>query len=907
MRRSRCQHRRSAATCTSRLLAALLVTVPTLACAGHSPTRAVDEGAGRTAAAAADSPAGPTAAPDQSPPTAVANEQRTAAGRMVDGELVVELEAVEVAWYPRGEDGPRIVTPAFAEVGGAPSVPGPLIRSRAGIPVRVTVHNLLDSPIEVRGLTDRVPGASTPDGTPPDTPAFLFEEPLSVAPGASAVARFTPGAEVSSFYFGRVMPTGGMPGFIPGGIADEGAFLGALVVDPAGAPPHPDERVFVITRWGSPDEPGSLNPSWKMMINGRSWPHTERVDLAVGDTARWRIINTSLVDHPMHLHGFYFDVEATGDTHADTVFARADRREVVTEMMQELSSLRLRWVPERPGNWLFHCHLVRHSGEQQRFQVERDATTAHAGHDQAMDMDGMAGMILGIRVRAPDGIAAQDPPPTRRIDLWTGSRPGVFGDAPELGFVVQHGANPPAADSTVVPGSPLVLTRGEPTQIVVHNRLDFPLSVHWHGLELRSLYDGVGHWSGSPGSVRPPIEPGDSQRVVIAPPRAGTFFYHTHGEPGHELAQGLYGAFLVTEPGQPRDPHADRVFVLGSRGASIDAPPAVNGSEAPPAERFEPGRTYRLRFIHISPDEFKRVRLLRDDQPVSWRPLAKDGADLPAALRTAEPAVAGIGVGEAYDFEWTPERPGIHVLEVRTSFYPSRGGSMTQRVPVAVGEVDPAELERTVRGEAIVALTAEQRGRYVGTFTGPLLAGEGPAEFVMAVWEEEDRLYQSLAPRGAPAEPLYLVPLGDGSFGLGLWEEGRVTRIEESVIIRFADGAERSDRVEIEQDGQPMFRLERAEPFTLSDEELAPFTGLYGGGDLPVDLRVRIDAGELVLSTPGQPDLRLSPIASRRFRPTSADAPPGLFVFEGDADGVTALVWSMPGQPPIRVPRKGDG
>jgi manganese oxidase len=145
-----------------------------------------------------------------------------------------------------------------------------------------------------------------------------------------------------------------------------------------------------------------------------------------------------------------------------------------------------------------------------------------------------------------------------------------------------------------------------PTEIVVHNRLDIPLSVHWHGLELRSLYDGVGHWSGEPGSVRPPIPPGESQRVIIEPLRAGTFFYHTHGEPGHELAQGLYGAFLVLEPGESWDRETDRVFMLGSRGARIDAPPAINGRRAPGPERFQPGRTYRLRFAHISPDEFKR-------------------------------------------------------------------------------------------------------------------------------------------------------------------------------------------------------------------------------------------------------------------------------------------------------------
>jgi manganese oxidase len=546
---------------------------------------------------------------------ATTNDNRAPAGQLVDGELRVELEAVEAEWYPRGDDGPRIVTPAFAEVGGRPSVPGPLIRATAGTPIVVSVHNRLPHAIEVRGLAPRAGDQEIPAGVPPTVPPFLFAEPLVIPPGARATARFTPDAAVSSFYFGRVLPADAPPAvplIVPGGIADEGAFIGALVIDDADAPPHPDERVFVITRWGSPDEPGSLETSWKMMMNGRSWPHTERIEMTVGDTAHWRVINTSMVSHPMHLHGFYFSVDALGNTQVDTVFAPEARREVVTEMMQDMSALRLTWVPERSGNWLFHCHLIRHSGELQRFEVERqpggDPGAAHAGHgDDArmMDMDGMAGMILGITVHADGSGEPDDPPPARRIDLWTGSRPGVYDGEPEFGFVVQDGPQPPSPDSTMVPGSTLFLTRGEATEIVVHNRLDIPLSVHWHGLELRSLYDGVGHWSGSPGSVRPPIEPGGSQRVVIEPIRAGTFFYHTHGEPGHELAQGLYGAFIVLEPGENWNEGSDRLFMLGSRGTRIDAPPAINGQAAPAPQRFDVGHTYRLRFAHISPDEFK--------------------------------------------------------------------------------------------------------------------------------------------------------------------------------------------------------------------------------------------------------------------------------------------------------------
>src|SRR5690606_37846533 len=152
----------------------------------------------------------------------------------------------------------------------------------------------------------------------------------------------------------------------------------------------------------------------------------------------------------------------------------------------------------------------------------------------------------------------------RRLDLHIGMRPDVFDGEPAYGFVLQESPRPPAPDSVHLPGRPLVLHRGEPTEVVVHNNADVALGVHWHGLELESWADGVPGWSGGPGDVRPAVAPGDSFAVRMTPPRSGTFMYHVHSEPGHQLAQGLYGPFLVLEPGATWDRERDRIFLLGS-------------------------------------------------------------------------------------------------------------------------------------------------------------------------------------------------------------------------------------------------------------------------------------------------------------------------------------------------------
>ena len=224
----------------------------------------------------------------------------------------------------------------------------------------------------------------------------------------------------------------------------------------------------------------------------------------------------------------------------------------------------------------------------------------------------------------------------------------------------------------MVPGSPLILERGEPTRIVVHNRLPFPLGVHWHGLELESYYDGVAHWSGQPGSTRGMIPPADTMSVYITPPRAGTFMYHTHGELGARLAQGLYGTLIVLDRGHELNTDTDRLFVLASRGATLDADAAINGRGIQPSQHFSVGKTYRLRFTQISLDDVKNVRLLLNDKPVMWRPFARDGATLPAANRVETEAKQRMDVGETYDFEWTPAAPGVYVLEVATDYYPAR-------------------------------------------------------------------------------------------------------------------------------------------------------------------------------------------------------------------------------------------
>lgn len=58
-----------------------------------------------------------------------------------------------------------------------------------------------------------------------------------------------------------------------------------------------------------------------------------------------------------------------------------------------------------------------------------------------------------------------------------------------------------------------------------------------------------------------------------------------------------------------------------------------------------------------------KLTLASDSTPVVWRAWAKDGADLPESHRVEKRAQQVVGVGETYDFMWTPGRTGRFVLK----------------------------------------------------------------------------------------------------------------------------------------------------------------------------------------------------------------------------------------------------
>ena len=97
---------------------------------------------------------------------------------------------------------------------------------------------------------------------------------------------------------------------------------------------------------------------------------------------------------------------------------------------------------------------------------------------------------------------------------------------------------------------------GDRLIVYFSNRLPTPTTVHWHGIRLPNLMDGV------PGHSQPDVQPGASFTYDFAVPDAGLFWYHPHVMSAAQVGFGMYGALLVEDPAERIGTAGELVLVL---------------------------------------------------------------------------------------------------------------------------------------------------------------------------------------------------------------------------------------------------------------------------------------------------------------------------------------------------------
>jgi FtsP/CotA-like multicopper oxidase with cupredoxin domain len=134
--------------------------------------------------------------------------------------------------------------------------------------------------------------------------------------------------------------------------------------EPAAAPPPldlPKRSIEVIATAGANPVALSLTQSdangiLVMGINGvPSWK-AKPLHAAVGDTEVWTVENLTLYDHPFHLHGFFFQVLGADGAPVKPM----EWKDTVNVPVDASVRFAVKY-DNRPGMWMFHCHILDHA------------------------------------------------------------------------------------------------------------------------------------------------------------------------------------------------------------------------------------------------------------------------------------------------------------------------------------------------------------------------------------------------------------------------------------------------------------------------------------------------------------------------------------------------------------------
>jgi uncharacterized cupredoxin-like copper-binding protein len=257
---------------------------------------------------------------------------------MDHGVKVFSLTIEQVRW----EVSKGVFKPAMAFNG---TVPGPEIRVRQGDRVRFVFRNLMDQPtiVHFHGLT--VPNSQ--DGVP-----FVTAKPAM--PGHYLTYHFTikdpPGMYVYHSHFNSTEQVG------------SGLYGAVIVLPKTGSWQYPTYTLDAMghLRKGAPaaiDDEYTLflgDGPLGYVLNGKSFPATSPLVATKGDWVLIHLANDGSMLHPMHLHGYHFEVVSQDGFPldqpylADTlVIAPGQRFDVLVHAVN-------------PGAWAFHCHILPH-------------------------------------------------------------------------------------------------------------------------------------------------------------------------------------------------------------------------------------------------------------------------------------------------------------------------------------------------------------------------------------------------------------------------------------------------------------------------------------------------------------------------------------------------------------------
>ncbi|WP_264780618.1 multicopper oxidase domain-containing protein, partial [Gluconobacter thailandicus] len=111
-----------------------------------------------------------------------------------------------------------------------------------------------------------------------------------------------------------------------------------------GADPRPPSREITLHLTGSMER-------FIWGFDGKKFSEAEPIRLTLGERVRFVLINDTMMEHPIHLHGLWSELEnGQGD-------CRPYKHTITVKPGERLSYL---VTADEPGLWAYHCHLLYH-------------------------------------------------------------------------------------------------------------------------------------------------------------------------------------------------------------------------------------------------------------------------------------------------------------------------------------------------------------------------------------------------------------------------------------------------------------------------------------------------------------------------------------------------------------------
>jgi FtsP/CotA-like multicopper oxidase with cupredoxin domain len=201
--------------------------------------------------------------------------------------------------------------------------------------------------------------------------------------------------------------------------------MGFLVVHPKNPNFMKVDRDFVFLLNAFDIEPGAATPNVNTMLdfnlwcwNSRAFPGIDPFVVRTGDRVRIRFGNLTMTNHPVHMHGYDFEVTCTD---GGWVPKSARWPEVTVDVA--VGQMRaFEFTADVPGDWAIHCHKSHHVMNAMGHGVPTMIGVDHRGVAQKIMRLVPDYMVMGERGMADMG-EMEMPLPDNTLPMMTGSGP----------------------------------------------------------------------------------------------------------------------------------------------------------------------------------------------------------------------------------------------------------------------------------------------------------------------------------------------------------------------------------------------------------------------------------------------------------------------------------------------------